>query len=149
MATRWVPIPLVSREDGLWFGRLDDAEIPTGAQLWLGVQTSRRGAEIDVPEMLKTASWSEIAGLVGSNDAGVAAEFSPIPAGGPPNEVATWFRLRAKGAWWEALSSEGSIAMFLSAPYAPDVATLVLYADADTIVGPTTRPAKDWGPPLA
>lgn len=149
MATRWFSIPLEGREDGLWFGRLDDAESPTGAQLWLGVQTSRSGAVLDVPEMLKVASWSEIAGLVGSNDAGVAAEYAPIPAGGPPNEVATWFRLRAEGAWWQGVQSEGSIAMFLPAPYAPDVATLVLYADAETLVGPTTRPAKDWGPPLA
>lgn len=149
MATRWVQIPLEGREDGLWFGRLDGEWFPTGAQLWLGVQTSRSGAEIDVPEMLKVASWSDIAGLVGSNEAGVAAEFAPIPAGGPPNEAATWFRLRAEGTWWDDVTSEETIAMFLAAPYTPDVATLVLYADAETIVGPTTRPAKDWGPPLA
>ncbi len=149
MATRWVQIPLEGREDGLWFGRLDGEEFPTGAQLWLGVQTALPHAEREVPSLAKVASWSDIADLATRHDPGVAIEATQIPAGGPPNAPATWFRLRQEGPRWAAMMSEETFAVLLPVPYTPDAAELVLYADAETLVGPTTRPPKDWGPPLA
>jgi hypothetical protein len=115
-------VPLMPREDGLWFGRLEDARL-VGASAWC-VRVKATGGPPEpfgaVARVAKIASWSDITDSVYRSD--------PAP-----------MRLRsarADEAWfdvdhptrWPAVLVEKTVAIYLPPPWTPERVTVELWA---------------------
>jgi len=129
--TRYVPVPLESREDGLHFGRLDDERLTRGTQYVLALRTNvpEQQAAQHVPAISKIASWGNIADIVASALPGVPIQINYRPPNEIPAKAGTlYFMLQQTGQYWLNVEGERTIAIYLPPPYDPSSIKIELLA---------------------
>jgi type VI secretion system protein ImpJ len=127
----YIKIPLESRKDGLWLGRLRDDRLDINATWILAVETDMADHEVStrVPGLSKIASWNEINKIVSAATPGVPLR----PIHRPPDEIPirprqVYFSVTVTDRYFREILGEKAIAIYLPPPFDPSRAQLVLMA---------------------
>jgi type VI secretion system protein ImpJ len=125
---RYVEIPLQRRDDGMYLGRIEDANL---LRYEYFVSASGTLAETELrdrlPRLSKIASWGQIGSLLNSavNGARIDLEYRP-PGALPVKPGVVFFRLQKTPEYWPDIQGTGTIAIYHPLP--KESVGLALYA---------------------
>ncbi len=130
VAERYVRIPLQRREDGMYLGRIEDAEVRNHV-FFIAAHGNLSDAEIhsQLPKLSKIASWNAIGALLNQavNGARIELEYRPSAAL-PVRPGMSFFRVQPTAEYWPEIHSSGTIAIYH--PLSQEAMELSLYAVA-------------------
>lgn len=123
-----VKVSLRGREDGVWFGRLDDARL-RGAKRWFAWVAAREGAPMSSDEIARCfrfGAWSTIAEAVTRAQSVPSTERPPYPLKRRSRE-GSWLELPCDHDW-RAVIDERTVALYLPPPWTVDRVRIELWA---------------------
>ena len=125
---RFVEIPLKRREDGMYLGKIEDANV-LRYEFFIAARGTLSEAEMhqQLPKLSKIASWGQIGSLLNSavNGARVQLEFRPSSAL-PIRPGISFFRIQRTPEYWPDIQGTGTIAIYQPLP--AEAVELSLYA---------------------
>ena len=126
---RCIRVPLEPRKDGMWIGQLKDERLPKCPRFVLAVESDLDQQDIAnrLPKLSKIASWKQINQIVRSATPGVQLSVTHRP----PPEVPVrpkqvYFMLGTDDAYWRAIATEKTVAIYLPPPFDPSKAQITL-----------------------
>jgi type VI secretion system protein ImpJ len=126
---RCIIVPLEARKDGMWIGQLKDDRLPKCHTFVLAVeaQSDQQETANRLPKLSKIASWKQINQIVRSATPGVPLN----PTHRPPPEIPVrpkqvYFLLGMTDAYWRAIATERTVAIYLPPPFDPSKAEITL-----------------------
>lgn len=128
IAERFVEIPLEHRHDGMYMGKIDDADL-FGHRFFLAASGTLPENEIRdrLPKLTKIASWSAIGSILQSAVNGLRLEPSYQPPGALPIKPGiVFFQMDKTTGFWSDVQMTRTIALYYPLPR--DSVTVKLYA---------------------
>lgn len=122
-----VQVSLGGREDGVWFGRLDDTRLRR-AKRWFAWVQPRQDAprsSAEIARHLKFGSWSTLTEVVGREQRAPATGRPPHPLS--RRYEGSWFELPGDDDW-RAVTDERTVALYLPPPWVVDKVSVELWA---------------------
>jgi len=137
MKENYIEVPLEARRDGMWIGVLKDARLLECTTFVLAVEADSAQQDVAnrLPQLSKIASWKQISRIVRSAIPGapLIATHRPPPQI-PIRPRSVYFTVDTDHAFWEQITDEKTIAIYLPPPFDPTHAKIKLMA-----VPPATR----------
>lgn len=137
MKENYIEVPLEARRDGMWIGVLKDARLLECTTFVLAVEADSAQQDVAnrLPQLSKIASWKQISRIVRSAIPGapLIATHRPPPQI-PIRPRSVYFTVDTAHAFWEQITDEKTIAIYLPPPFDPSHAKIKLMA-----VPPATR----------
>ena len=137
MKENFIEVPLEARPDGMWIGVLKDARLLECPTFVLAVEADATQQDVAnrLPGLSKIASWKQISRIVRSAIPGapLVATHRPPPQI-PIRPRSVYFEIDTRHEYWEQITDEKTIAIYLPPPFDPSHAKIKLMA-----VPPATR----------
>ncbi len=135
MRDNFIEVPLEARRDGMWIGVLKDSRLLECQTFVLSVEADQAQQDIAnrLPQLSKVASWKQISRIVRSAIPGapLVATHRPPPQI-PIRPRLVYFQIDTSHAYWQQISEEKTIAIYLPPPFDPTRAKLKLMAVPET-----------------
>ena len=128
IAERYKEIPLQRREDGMYLGRIQEANV-LGHEFFLAARGSVPEPQLRdrLPKLSKIASWSQVGSILNSAINGAKLELEYTPPGALPIRPGTvFFRVTKTPEYWTDIQGSGTIAIYQ--PLEPRSVELSLFA---------------------
>ena len=128
LAERYIEIPLNRREDGMFLGQINDANLLRNT-FFLAASGGIPEAQIRdrLPKLAKIASWGQIGAILNSALNGIKLELEYTPPGALPIKPGlVFFKVIRTPDFWSDIAGTGTIAIFQ--PISPQGMEIHLYA---------------------
>jgi type VI secretion system protein ImpJ len=126
---RCLIIPLECREDGMHLGRFEGERLSQCREVLLAVKATVPESQTaeSLPKLSKIASWQDIPNILTAAVAGVKVQVSHQPPSEVPVKMGTvYFTLSTSGQYWQGITAERTVAVYLPPPFKPTETKLEL-----------------------
>jgi len=131
MKENFIDVALEARRDGMWIGVMKDPRVLECTTFVLAVEADAQQQEVAnrLPSLSKIASWKQISRIVRSAIPGapLTATHRPPPQI-PIRPRIVYFLVDTRHEYWQQITDEKTIAVFLPPPFDPTRAKLKLMA---------------------
>jgi type VI secretion system protein ImpJ len=114
VSEQFIIIPLEKRDDGMYLGRFEDANMTRDHAFYLECSGSDEATLRErLPKLLKVASWTQVGYILNAAIPGVTCEVEYRPPGAIPVKPGlVYLRVEPGGEYWDDVVRSGTIAIY-------------------------------------